>query len=144
MSWNPNTAIVLHQPIDFYALTAKYASESMDKAKVALEKIEKELCLYEPEAPLSWNGMKITVLVSGLPGGADTRNYKVTMNKIQKLNEIRSSFELIAKDLNVAMGFERTLALEIEPVNNQFTKLYIRCVCYSAKHKEILALQGRL
>lgn len=144
MSWDPNTAVVLYQPIDFYAIGAKEVSKSIGNTKVALEKMEKELSLYEPKSQEFWLGRKITVVSAGLPGHANTMNKSVTATKIQKLEEIQSFIEMLAKDLSVATkGFERILALEIAPVNNTIVKLNMICESYLVRHQETLSSQQR-
>lgn len=144
MSWDTKTAVFLYQFIDFYAIAGKEVSKSIDNTKIALEKIEKELSLYEPKAQGFWLGGKITVVSSGLPGGASTMNKGVTATTILKLKGIKSSIEELAKDLiATTKGFERTLAVEIAPANNTIVRLNVICESYLAKHQEILSTQQR-
>lgn len=136
MSWdlNTNVAMVLYQPIDFYAIAAREVSKSIDNTKVALEKLEKELNLCEQKAQGYLQGRIVTVISSKVESD--------TATKIQKLGEIKFSIKMLAKDLNVATkGFVITFALEIGPVINKMVTMNKICKSYLKDHQEILLTQ---
>lgn len=103
MSWDPHTALVLYQPIDFYAVAAKEVSKSIDKTKVTLEEIEGRLNKVQQYPQV------ITVTIS-------------------KFEEIQKSLEIVASNLNwETRGFEKALDTEIAPLHQTIIRLGLSC-----------------
>ena len=61
---------------------------------------------------------------------------------IQKIEGIKSAIEMIAKNFSRSVkGFEKTLTLEIEPVNSKIIILREVCEIYLARYQKILSSQ---
>lgn len=148
MDWDPKTAIVLYQPyqpIDIYPIACKEVLKSIHQTKIALDKISDELTPYQPKEISSWLGRKVIVVKSGAPGSENLRNKDVTLNKIQKLEGIKSSLDMVAKDFSQSIQrFDTTFILEIRPVEHQIGLLNEICSTYLLKQREVYDQQTKM
>lgn len=135
MSWDPNSALVVYQPIDFYALVTQEVSKSINNVSVELEKLTQDLEAHKPQAQGSWKGRTVSVI--------STTNRKKAQTAIEKLKLIQSSIATLSKTLEKGTkGFERALALKINPVNEKIAKLNEASSSLLDNHLKILGVQN--
>lgn len=145
MSFDPNTAVILYQPIDFQTLAFNEIEKAIGHKKASLDKLGKNLHEYRPQTHCTWNGKNIIVsynckLLDRVGIGAI--NTETTINHIA---DIRDSTQRIAESLKEATrGFETKFASEIAAVNRQISSIFKTCATYLESHLEMLNVLSRV
>lgn len=138
MNWDPNTAIIVYQPLDVYSIASKNVLSLIENTENVLTKYENELSQYKPRGIGFIGNRKVTVLISGCKGNRDRIDIETTHKVLQSLEAIESFIFMIWKDFNLfTKGFERSFTHRINSVNGRIVKLISLCKFYKERHFEI-------
>lgn len=145
MSFDPNTAVVVYQPTDWYAFAAKGVSESLDAGRDILELMAKDLSLLAPKAEGFFPGIgRITVLSSGQGGTADEVSANATADKIRRIEGTRSFIEGLEEGFTrTVKGFESTFPVEITSMKDAFMDLQVTCMQHLRQYSILLEQQKK-
>lgn len=147
MSWDPKTALILYQPIDFYAIASKEVSKSVDSTKLSLAKLESAILGYELERrPIGCVHVRKQSIkkMSGFTTKVETYCYRSTAGKIDHLTSKKLAILSLKIDLEKStQGFERMFSEKIASAEQTMQKLLAICEFYETRHAELVRFQEK-